>query len=186
MALIHETKVFAASDCRISKLLTDPAGAPTTYAASVNVPGIKSLAVSRVYNQKELRGDNQLLDTEAILERITLKIAYAKLAFDAEAIITGATVTDSGTTPNQIAKLRVLPTDSIPNWKLEASCVRADVPGSDVHIVAYKCRISANLDMGLNDEDYQLFAFEATASPTIGTPLSWMDEIYNETAAVIA
>lgn len=185
MPLVHETKVFAVQDAQIYKMLTDPAGGATTWATKVNVPGIKSLAVTRVYNSKELRGDNSLLDTEAILERITLKIAYAKLAFDVEAILGGHAVTDSGTTPNMIAKMKVLPTDSIPNWKLEAQCVRADSIGGDVHIVAYKCKISAGLDMGMSEEDYQLFGFEAVSQPTIGTPLSWLDEVYNETAVAI-
>lgn len=185
MALFHETKVFAVNDAKIYKLLTDPSGAPTTYGSAVNVPGMKSMTVTRVYNQKELRGDNQLLDAESILERITLKIAYAKLAFDAEAIITGAGVTDTGVTPNQKVTLKVLPTDQIPTWKIDAQCIRADSPAGDVHIVGWKCKITANLDMGLAEEDYQLFGFEATAMPTIGTPLGWMDEVYNETAVAI-
>lgn len=185
MALIHETKVFAVQDAAVYKMLTDPSGAAFTYGAKVNVPGIKSVAVTRVYNGKELRGDNQLMDAEAILERITLKIAYAKLGFDVEAVLGGHTVTDSGTTPNQIAKLKVLPTDQIPFWKFEAQCVRADSIGGDVHLVSYKNKITANLDMGMAEEDYQLFGFEATSVPTIGTPLSWFDEVYNETAVAI-
>lgn len=185
MALFHETKVYGVVDAKIYKLLTDPSGAPTTYGSAVNVPGMKSMAVTRVYQSKQLRGDNQLLDEEATLQAITLKIAYAKLAFDAEAIITGATVTDSGTTPTQKVTMKVLPTDQIPNWKLEAQCVRADSIGGDVHIVAWKCKISANLDMGMAEEDFQLFGFEATALPTIGTPLGWLDEVYNETAVAV-
>ena len=187
MALFHETKVFATNDAKIYKLLTDPSGAPTTYGSAINVPGMKSLVVTRVYQSKQLRGDNQLLDEEAILMSITLKIAYAKLAFDAEAVITGATVSDSGVTPNQKVTMKILPTDTINNWKLEAQCVRADSIGGDVHIVAYKCKISGNLDMGLAEEDYQLFGFEATAIPTIGTPaLNWLVEVYNETAVAVA
>lgn len=185
MALSHVTKVYGAKDVKIYKLLTDPAGAPTTYGTGVDVPGIKSLATTRIYSGKELRGDNQLLDQESTLERIVLKIVYAKLAFDAEAIITGATVTDSGVTPNAKVTLKVLPTDVIPFWKLEAQCVSADTPGGDVHIVAYKCKITANLDMGLAEEDYQIFGFEASTVPTIGTPLSWLDEVANETAVAV-
>lgn len=184
--LSHVTKVYAAKDAGIYKLLTDPAGAPTTYGSKFDVPGIKSIAVTRVYNGKELRGDNSLMDEESVLERITLKILYAKLAFDVENILGGHALTDSGTTPNQKVQMKVLPTDTINFWKLEAQCVSADSVGGDVHLIAYKGKITGNLDMGLAEEDYQLFGFEAACAPTIGTPLSWLDEIANETAVAIA
>jgi len=187
MPLPHSTKVFAVQDAAIYKMLTDPVGGTVTYAAKTDVPGIKSLAVTRVYAAKELRGDNTLLDQEAILERVTLKIAYAKLAFDVESILGGHVVTDSGTTPNMKTTMKVTPTDVINFWKLEAQCVRADQIGGDVHIVAYKCKIAAPLDMGMSEEDFQLFGFEAACVQTLGTTAGgWLDEVYNETAIAIA
>lgn len=185
MPLVHETKVFGVIDAKIYKMLTDPAAAPTTYGSGVNVPGMKSMAVSKVYNSKELRGDNALLDTESVLERVTLKIAFAKLAFDVESIITGGTVADTGVTPNMKATLTTDTADVINFWKLEAQCVRADSIGGDVHIVAYKCKISASLDMGMAEEDYQLFGFEATSVKTNGTGAGWLQEVYNETAVAV-
>jgi hypothetical protein len=183
--LSHVTKVYASRDAAMYKLLTDPAGAPTTYGSKFDVPGIKSIAITKTYEGKELRGDNQLMDTESILKSITIKIAYAKLAFDIENILGGHAVTDSGTTPNQKVAMKVLPTDTINFWKLEAQCVSADSVGGDVHLIAYKCKITGNLDMGMAEEDFQLFGFEASCAPTIGTPLSWIDEVANETQVAI-
>src|SRR4051812_8582671 len=118
MALSHVTKVFAMRDAKIYKLLTDPSGSAYTYGSAVDVRGMKSCVMTKVYESKQLRGDNQLLDKQGILMDVQLKIGYAKLAFDVEAILTGATVTDSGSTPNQKVTLANLPTDVIPYWKL--------------------------------------------------------------------
>lgn len=185
MALSHVTKVYAIKDAKIYKMLTDPAGGAYTYSSGVDVPGMKSCLVTRVYETKTLRGDYQLLDKQGILMDVTLKIAYAKLAFDVEAILFGSTVSDSGVTPNQKVTLATLPADQLNYWKLEASCVSADTPGGDVHLVAYKSIVTGNFDTGIPEEDYQLFGFEASAVPTIGTPLKWFDEVANETAVAI-
>jgi hypothetical protein len=172
-------------DAKVYKMLTDPAGGAYTYGAAVDVPGMKACVVTKVYESKILRGDNVLLSKHGILMDITIKIGYAKLSFDVEAVLTGATVADSGSAPNQKVTLSVLPGDVIPYWKLEAACVSVDTPGGDIHLVAYKCVVTGNLDTGFAEEDYQLQGFEASAVPTIGTPLKWLDEVANETAVAI-
>jgi hypothetical protein len=179
------TKIFAMKDAKVYKMLTDPAGAPTTYATGLDVPGMKSVAITRTYSSKTLRGDNQLLDTESILETIELQIAYAKFSFDVENTIFGGTITESGTTPNMKTVIKLLPTDPINFWKLEAQCVSADPVAGDFHLIAYKCKASGTVALGMAEEDYQLFGLNAQAAPTLGTPLSWVDEILNETAVAI-
>jgi hypothetical protein len=185
MALSHVTAVYAMNDAKVYKMLTDPAGAPTTYATGVDVPGMKSVAITRIYNSHELRGDNQLMAVESILERITIKVAHGKLGFDVDNVLTGGTIADTGTTPNQKTAYKILPSD-VPNfWKLEAQCVSADPVGGDFHLIVYKAKVSNNLDLGMAEEDFQLFGFEAVCAPTIGTPLSWLDLVENETKVAV-
>jgi hypothetical protein len=143
------------------------------------------VAVTRTYDSKQLRGDNQLLAVETLLVAITLKIAHGKLGFDVDNVLTGGTITDSGVTPNMKTSYKILPTD-VPNyWKLEAQCVSAEPVGGDFHLIAYKGKVSGALDLGMAEEDFQLFGFEAVCSPTIGTPLSWLDLVENETKVAV-
>lgn len=179
------TKIFAAKDAKTYKMLTDPAGAPTTYAGGLTVPGIKSIAITRNYAGKELRGANQLLDSDSVLERITLKILYAKFSFDQENTIFGGTIVESGVTPNMKTVIKILPTDPINFWKIECQAVSVDPVAGDFHFIGYKVKVTGGVDLGLTEEDYQLFSLDAQAVPTLGTPLSWIDEVLNETAVAV-
>ena len=187
MPLSHVTKVFGVNDAKIAKLTADPAGGSATYATSVDVPGIKSVSISGDINTVDLRGDHTLLDSDSTLQNITLTFEYAKLSLDALVVWLGGTVSDSGTTPNQIAKLAMLGTDTLlgNHWKFEAKTVSADTVGGDVHLVLYKCKLTSFPELGTAEEDYQTFTVEARAVPRLADS-KWIDVEARETVAALA
>src|SRR6266568_1930540 len=114
MPLVHYSKVFACKEIKIAKLLTDPTGVPpATYGASVPLVGSKKLQIQGTVNSKFLRGDNRLLDADAVMENITATVDYAKLSLDAMSVMFSTVVVDSGTTPNQLATWPMSNTDTL-------------------------------------------------------------------------
>jgi hypothetical protein len=190
MPLSHVHKVFAVEDAKITPITADAAGAVTTYGTAIDIAGIQSVEISGNIESKTLRGDNTLLDGDAVLTEITGKLNYAKLSLDVlAAMFTSLTVADSGTAPNQKTTLALTPTTSrLKAFKFEAKTPTGgvDVSTGDLHIVLYKCVLSAFPDLGMAEEDYQTGTLEFMAMPTLGTGNKWLDVVVNETAAVIS
>jgi hypothetical protein len=189
MALAHVSKLFGVNDAAVFEMLTDPAGAAPTYAAKVDVPGVKSMELTLGTDTKELRGDNTLLAADSVLKTISGKVTHGKVGFDIWQALTTATATDSGTTPAQKVSLILSQTDLPTNFKVEGQSKQVDYVGGDIHIVVFKA-IPANLLAGFAEEDYREQSFELTAMPLIGTitggpAAAWIQLVANETAVSI-
>lgn len=188
MPVSHISKVFAVEDAKIGKMTADVAASPPTYAALVDVPGIKSVTVSGDIDTKELRGDNTLLDVFSKLTNVSVSIEHAKLSLDVLPVLLGGATVDSGTGSTEVATYGLTGNDSFNYFKLEAKTPAGgvDTIGGDAHFVFYKCMLSSFPDLGMAEEDYRTSAFEVRATPIIGTGNKWFDVVLNETAAAIA
>lgn len=181
MALSHVTKVYGIKMAKIYKLTADVPGSPPTYGTGVQVVGAKELILTPEWDEKELRGDNTLLDADAVLTGLKGELKFGKLSLDVLNVLTGSTVTDTGVTPNQLSKYSLLSADKPSYFKIDAQAVDADPIAGDVHYVLWKCKCAA-LPLGLAEENYQAFSFSFVAMPVLGTGLNWMDISLNETA----
>lgn len=190
MPISHVSKVFAVEDCKISPMTADPAGGTTTYGTAIDVPGIKSIEVKGTIETKTLRGDNTLLDADAVLTEVTLTVTHAKLSLDVlSAFFVDAPVVDSGTAPNEVATWSLTGDNSrLAPFKLEGKTPTGgtDEIDGDGHLVFAKCILSSFPDMGLPEEDYATASFETTCFPALGDGVPWMDVLLNETATAIA
>src|SRR5258706_6430960 len=186
MPLSHQTKVFAIKEARISKLLTDPLGAPpATWGTSVVLPGAHTLQYSEKINTKYLRGDNRPLDSDSVRDQGDGTFSCAKLNLDAMAVLFSTAVVDAGTTPNQTATWATLSTDTLQYFKLEARSAAADYVTGDVLISLWKCKLSGGPTRGLMEEDYQLFDFPFTFVPLLADN-RWYTEVERETTLDLA
>jgi hypothetical protein len=187
VAQSHSTKLYAIKEVRIAKMLTDVGG--VTYAASVPLVGAKKLALGGAVKIVYLRGDNRLLDSDAILDSITATIDHAKLNLDGLSVLWSSAVVDSGVTPNQLATWSNFSTDILNYWKLEARCYAADPPASgaqsDVLIQLFKCKLSGIPSLGFNEEDYQLTNIPFVSLPRI-VDNAWFNIVERETGVVLA
>lgn len=186
-ALSHTTKLFSIVDCKITALTSDPIGGTAAYAAtSVDLPGIRSLAISGNMQTKSLRGDNTLLDTETYIDGVTAAAEHAKLSLDALAVMLSGAVTDTGTTPAQKAVWSLTNTSVPLYFKVEGVTPPngSDLIGGDVHVVLHKCILSKFPEMGMQGDDYRIPKFEVSAVP-LASSGKWMDIVFNETAIPI-
>lgn len=187
MPLSHVTKNYGFKDCKVAKMTADPAGGSATYAASVDVPGVVSLALTQAMANKLLKGDNTLLDADVTVSDPWVgKLIFAKLSFDVEAILFGATSVDAGTTPNQTVTLTqsggTATTPSVPNYfRLEGIAASSDLIGGDLHATFFKCKISGGT-AGFAEEDYMKADFDIIAIPRLSDG-NWMTQVLNETEA---
>ena len=183
--LSHVTKVFGIRDAKITPMLTDPSGGSATYGTAIDVPGIKSAVVTGNVVTKKLRGDSAPLDQDSYLESIQIKFSYAKENIDVRAGAFGGTASDSGSTPNQIAKWRLLGTDPLfPYYKFEGVANKVALGLGDGHLVAWKCTTTSFPQMGFAEEDYETYEITADCFPRLADGF-WLDELFNETAVAI-
>lgn len=180
MPVDTSTKVFGISDAKISKLTADTAAA-LTYASAVDVPGIKSLKMSPKFVDKELRGDDAVLDLYSKLEMIEWSFESAKISLDVLPILIGGSVAANGVTPNQSQVYSVLATDSAPYFKLEGKADYTDA--GDAHVVLYKCKAN-KVDYELKDD----YAIVSASGKAIGTTKDKKikEVVINETAKEIS
>ena len=183
MAFDQETHVFGVRDCKIA-LLSDDSGAAPTYDAFVDVPGIQEVTLGFDFTEKELKGDDIILDTRSTLDSITAKVSHAEINLDALPVILGGTTTVSGTTPNKSYSYNRLGTDSIPYFKIEAQVCYVDEDDADMHLVLYKSRITDH-EVGATGEDYKAVSFSAKAIPCKSNNMLYTLAM-NETAVTIS
>lgn len=185
MPIVTVTKLLAVEDAKLAKLTADPASGTPTYAAPVDLPGIKSVLATLQIENKELRGDNVRLDSASILVGIALAFSTAKLSLDAKVVMMGGAVVQSGTTPAQKATYSRVKTDTMGQYKFEAKTPNngIDTPGGDAHLVVYKLTTTA-FPFGFAEEDYRTFDLEAVGAFLDSTG-KLHDFVLNETGAAI-
>ncbi len=177
MTVPTETKVLGINDAKIFELLTDTSET-LTYGTPVDVPGIRRLRVSPSFLEKELRGDEAILDTYSKLESIEWSFENAILSLDALAILLGGEVTQG--TNNQTYTLK---SDDVPSYfKLVGKADYTDA--GDIHVVLYKCR-ATSVEYELQGEEYAVVTASGKAIGTVNNK-KVKDVIINETATEIA
>lgn len=170
--------------------VANPEGAGVLLAPKVDIPGIQSIEISGTVKNSTLRGDFALLDSISVLQDLRVKFSFAKANLDAMAVMVGGTVTDSGSTPNRIARWKLYattPTDTTNRFhyfQMECQSVGADPVNGDVHFVLPKCILADFPTLGMADEDYEKFQASAMAIPRTFDGL-WLDVPVNETTTVV-
>lgn len=184
--LTHISKFYGVRDAKLTPMTADPLSGTATYGTAIDVPGIKSAIVTGTVKTVKLRGDHGPLDSDSVLENLSVRFTYAKESLNLRAATIGGAASDSGTTPAQIAKWRLLGTDTMfPYYKFEALAAGVDLGLGDGHIVLYKCKTTSFPPMGMAEEDYQTFEVDADVYPRLADAF-WIDELFNETLVPLA
>jgi hypothetical protein len=182
----HVSKVYAVSDIKMWPVLTDPAGGATTYGTGIDVPGAKTMAITGDVNTVELRGDNTSLDRASAMSNVSVAIEFAKISLDLLAAWFAATVTPSGTTPNQKSIWTLAGTTALSYVGITGKAVGADILTGDVQFTVHKAILTSFPEMGLEEEDYRTHSVEFGAMPALGTGNKWISVTLNETGAALA
>lgn len=169
MPLAHASVIFDVNDAKVYPLLTDVAGASPTYGVGVDVPGIAQVAVNPNIISAELKGDARVIAVRGRTDRLTFSATYGRLSGDVMATILGATVTDSGTTPNQLAAFRLKSPAPLPYFKIEVQIQDVEEGIGDLRVVLYKCKITGGSILGTSTDNFGQPTFDADAIAINGT-----------------
>jgi len=181
--IVKETLLLGVNDIKIAELLTDPPGGSPTYGPLIDIPGARTLKFTGNIVEKELKGDEQTLDTYQKLQHIEFSFENAKISLDALAVLEGGAVTASGTTPNQKQTHELLGSSLPGYFKMEMQAVYTDVGLGDVHVTLWKCK--AKVDISFQSEDYAIVTVAGKAIPLASNNKIKTIEI-NETETAIA
>jgi len=138
----------------------------------VDLPVAQTLSFSEAEEYQELRGDDRLVAVHGQGPTVEFDLEAGGISLDAWKVITGGTLTESGTTPSSVKSLTKKVTDARPYFRIEGQAIN-DVMG-DTHVVIYKCKLTDTLEgemtdgeffvtscsgQGIGDEDENLYTF---------------------------
>lgn len=169
------------ADVKIAQMLTDPIGGTATYGSAYDIPGAQSISFKPDFLDKELRGDNKVLDQYSKVQSISGSAKHAKISLALMAIFMGGTISDSGSSPNEKRTLTVLGSDKPSYFSLEGQVDYrgGEAVGGDFHVRFAKVKIT-NFSCEFQSEDYAVVSFDWKAIPRSDDVLYVWEE--NETA----
>ena len=172
MAITKETKLLGINDLKVIRIQNDNdngfdvASLTGSAIGVVDIKGVQSLALTPKFVEKDLRGDEVVLDRYSKLDSIDFSFSNAYLSLDALAVLFGGTIADvvaggSGTTETQTYTMTGA---NVPGYfVLEAQTLYSDA--GDVHVRLFKCKIN-KFDYEMKGEDYATVSVSGMAIPT--------------------
>lgn len=161
------------------------ATATVRVGTSVDLPYAQTMKFSETEDFVELRGDDGLITTRGKGPQGDWELGAGGLSPAAVALLTGATLSTSGVTPNRIVKIRKSITQVRPFFYVEGQSISDS--GGDVHAILFRCRLSASLDGEFSDGTFYITSAKGTmlGSFEAATLGALYDFVQNETAVAI-
>lgn len=174
---------YGLRDVKLTPYTND--AATTLGTPSVDLPNARTFSFSEAEEFTELRGDDKVVTTRGQGASVDWDLEAGGLSFEALKIITGGTITETGTTPAQSKTFTKKVTDSRPFFKVEGQAISDS--GGDLHCVLDRCRSTGSVEGSFGDGEFFLTSGSGVALPSLITARA--DTLYefvqNETAVAI-
>jgi hypothetical protein len=162
--------VFGLSDLKITNL------AGTVQA---DLSAAMEMTFTPMFRAGELFGDDSLKAVISYILGGELSFTAGSMSSAALAIVTGKTLSTSGSTPNEVTEFQLDAGDVMPYFKVYAKS-RDDLTG-DVHALFHKVKLISGLEITMQDGEWVTPGFECRA---VDNGTNGVFEIkQNETAA---
>lgn len=160
-----------------------PLDASETPGTKVDLPHSRTFSFSETEDFEDLRGGDVLVAAHGAGPVVEWSLESGGIQLDAWVVMSGGTVTTSGTTPAQVKKFTKLNTDSRPYFQTEGRAISDS--GGDFHGIVYRCKADGSLEGEMAQGAFFLTSasgrgFGETSS---GKLYEWFD---NETAVANA
>lgn len=123
-------KPFGLRDVKITNL------AGTTQ---VDLPVAMTLSITERLRTGELSGDDQLQAVVSFSEAVEWELEAGGISLEAYALLSGRTVTTSGSTPTEQTTLNVEGAETFPYIKIYGKSIGDE--SDDVHVLLYKAKV---------------------------------------------
>lgn len=148
---------------------------------SADLPAAMTMSVKETTVSGTLRGNDKTLAAVSIADAAEWELENGGISLEAYAIMTGRTVTTSGTTPNAKVTLSLKAGDVFPYFKVYGKSIGPN--GDDTHVKMARCKL---LGDGIDGQfsDGKFFTTKCKGS-ALGDPSTNLvaDIVQNETAA---
>lgn len=188
MPLTTDAVLYGLNDAKLAAMTADASSAPT-YATALDVPGASNLTLTPIFESKQLTGDGVIIASSGKIVGYDVEFTMAKLPLAMLAVLQGGTVTASGTTPNMKQTYSITGASTPPGyWKIEGALNPGEVDFADLHVIAYKVKITEAPTVTMNDAygDYATVTVKGKAVVCNGTGKQLVDHVMNESAAAIS
>ena len=159
-----------------------PIASDGSLGTGVALPAAQTFSFSEEEEFQTLRGDDRDVAIHGQGPKCTFDLEAGGISMEAWQVLTGGTVTDSGTTPNQTKEFNKKTTDARPYFKVVGRSVN-DIDGDTV-VEVMKCKITDTLEGEFADGE---FFITSCSGEGIGDA---NDDLYiitwSETAAALA
>lgn len=120
--------------------------------ASVDLPVARKLTFKETEESVELRGDDTVVAVHGNGAFVEWEIEAGGISLDAYAVMSGGTVTESGTGTTEVKEYTRLGSESRPYFQIEAKSV--EDAGGDVHVIIYKTKADGSLEGEFGDGQF--------------------------------
>lgn len=157
----------------------------TVLGSPVDLPYAQTMKFSEAESFDTLRGDDKTITVRGQGPTGTWELGAGGISLAAVAVLTGAVLTTTGTTPARVTKLAKSTSNVRPWFKAEGQSISDS--GGDFHAVLYRCRLTDTLDGELTDSTF--FITSCTGTMLGSNATASLDALYdfvqNETAVAI-
>jgi len=143
MPLSGATRTFGLRDIKLVPLPT---------GTQIDLPAAMTMSFSERLTSGELRGDDSTVAIVATTDAVEWELEAGGISMEAWALMSGRTLTASGTTPAQKNTLLARAGDVYPYFKVYGQSV-GDT-GGDVHVLIYKAKLTGAIEGEFKDEEF--------------------------------
>lgn len=186
MAYGDYTLPYGCRDIGLRQIDTTTNVAGTT----VKLPFARKLGFTETADSTDLEANDTIVASHENKLSGEFSIESGGISFAAWAILTGGTVTTTGTTPNRKKRFRKKSTDSRPYFQVEGQMISDS--GGDLHVVIHRARITGDIEGEFTQGEFYLTSADGQLFPSLdattnaGADINTLyDIIDNETVTAI-
>lgn len=179
MALAPYSLPFGLRQVKLTPIADD---GTLTIANSILLPASRTFSFKEVESFSTLEGDDRTVASHGAGPTTTWDLEGGGISLDVWKILSGGTITASGTTPAAVRTYSKLVTQSRPYFQVEGRAISDS--GGDFHMVCYRCKADGDLAAELSNGNFQLTKASGTGYGDL-TSGKLYDFLQNETAVPI-
>jgi len=154
-----------------------------TLGTAVDLPNARTFSFSEAEDFAELRGDDGLVAIHGQGPAVDWSLEGGGISYEAVRAMFGGTITETGTTPNQIKTFQKTGADIRPYFQVEGQSISDS--GGDFHCVLFKARCTGELAGEMSDGNFWLTGASGRALPKTNSQGLLYKFVQNETATAI-
>lgn len=156
----------------------------TPIGTAKNLPASRVFSFTESEDYEELRGDDKVITSRGTGAAVEWELEGGGIDLDIYRIIAGGTLSETGTTPNQVKKVAKKATDSRPFFMITGWAINDNL--GNTKVILYRCRATGDIEGEFSDGSFYLTQASGTAFPSqkVATLDALYDIIFNENPAL--